>query len=1060
LPTDLQNLLDLIPLPVWVFDETSLDFIAVNQAAVELYGYTKAAFLELNLADLRLDQDRMEVVRMFAAPLADRFHGVFRHKRRNGTTIDVSIESVRIHLEGLRARLSVAIDVSEVASAKRAHARVASSLEHTLSSITDGFYALSPDLTVTAVNEKGAAAFNRAPRDVVGRPLFELEPEARDSPFAHAFERVLHHNSSQHLEAYYPPHDRWYVVHALPSEGGIAVYFSDVTANHRAIAALQLSNERFRLAAEATNDVIWERDVLAESRWISTALDRVFGLSSRDFMADYGAWAAHVHEDDLARVLESVDQALASDVASWSQEYRLKRGDGRYAEVLERAMIVRDGGQAVRLVGALSDISQPREHERALLSYKSIVNAAPSGIVLVDAKQPDMPILFVNPAFETITGYQAAEVIGRNCRFLQGTDRDQEGLATLRKAFEAGRGEVVTLRNYRKDGRLFWNHLITTPVFGADGEVSQVVGILSDVTAERRSAEALAYHSTHDSLTGLLNRGLIEDRLTQALLQAHHHNQLITVMSISLDGFRAINDSAGFAAGDEVLQHVATTLKQMTGPGDSIARMIADEFLCVCLNLGDRTSVEKLARNILQQIARPIEIDGRTVNIQASMGVAVSMGAELDAAELQRRASAALLDAKAVARGSFRMHDPSMDFRIADRLALAANLREALDLGRFELHYQLQTDCETGRIYGAEALLRLRRDDGSLAAPYEFMSVAETTGLIVPIGHWVLTEACRQAMQWRHQGLEEMTMSVNVSIAQFRRAGFVEEVADVLAQSQMPPGCLELEITETLAMDGVENFIETVSRLKQLGLRIALDDFGTGFSSLTYLRRFGIDTLKIDRSFVRDITTDAKDAAICRTIIAMAHNLGMTAIAEGVETQAQASYLSRSGCDRLQGYFLHRPSEPLSVESRIRSDEPFFFAAPDRQEDIRTVMVLDDDELVGLALARIVERAGFNPVVVHNTPDAFETLALRRIDVVIADERMPDMRGSDFLLAVKDLYPDSVRILQSGHLDANVIAGALNRAGIFRYISKDSTESQVAQALRAAFESVRRESRS
>ena len=1060
LPADSQDLFDPVPLPIWVFDETSLDFLAVNQAAIDVYGYTRAEFLKLNLADLRVEQDRGELAHIFAQPLPDRDRGVYRHKRRNGSAIDVSIESVRIVFSGIDARLAVAIDVSEVISAKRAHERAASSLAQTLDSITDGFYALSPDFVVTAVNRRGAEVFGLPANQVVGKPLFEILPEARDTTFARAFDRVLRDHTSQHVEAYFAPHDRWYVVHALPSEGGVGVYFSDVTASHRHVEELARSHERFRLAADATADVIWERDLSGKTRWISPALDRVFGLSSKHFMTDFDAWAAQVHDDDRAGLVESLQKVLGSNAVSWSHNYRLRRGDGRYAEVLDRAMIVRDGGRAVRLVGALTDTSLQRAYERELLSYQSIVNAAPNGIVLVDALKPDMPILFVNPAFETITGYRAAEVVGKNCRLMQGNDREQDGLTALRSAVKAGRAETVVVRNYRKDGSTFWNHLIITPVTGADGKISQFVGIISDVTAERRSEEALAYHTTHDSLTGLLNRGLIEDRLSQALIQARRHDVKVAVLSISLDGFRAVNDSAGFAAGDEVLQHVANTLKQNAGAGDSIARIIADEFLCVCMNLGGTAEVEVFARRILEQIATPIQIDGRSLTIQASMGVAISTEEQVDAVELQRRAKAALLDAKAVARGSYRLHEASMDFRIADRLALAKRLREALDLGRFELHYQLQTNCATGRIHGAEALLRLRRDDGTLAAPYEFMSVAESTGLIVPIGHWVLEEACRQAMKWRIEGLEEMTISVNVSIAQFRRAGFVEEVSDVLAESGLPAACLELEITETLAMDGVENFIETVSRLKLLGLRIALDDFGTGFSSLTYLRRFGIDTLKIDRSFVRDITTDAKDAAICRTIISMAHNLGMTAIAEGVETQAQASYLSRSGCDRLQGYFLHRPSEPLSVESRIRSDEPFFFAQPDRQEDIRTVMVLDDDELVGLALARLVERAGFNPVVVQNTPDAFETLALRHIDVIIADERMPDMRGSDFLLAVKDLYPDSVRILQSGHLDANVIAGALNRAGIFRYISKDSTESQIAQALRAAFESVKRDSRS
>jgi diguanylate cyclase (GGDEF)-like protein/PAS domain S-box-containing protein len=1049
-----DDLFQFAPQAMWVFEERELRIMAINQAALALFGYSEQEISGKTLFDLKPAFRHGALAALVDVPPPDAEKRVQRYRCKDGSTIELSVEIKRLTYQGQAARLASASTHTD-AQANRIDQRAARSLAQTLDSITEGFFALNTDLRITLVNDRGAELMGYAPADLVGKRIYDVFPELPETAFGIAYERVLAEQTSQHVEDYFAAQDRWYTLHAFPSDGGVAAYFSDVTAQHRAAETLQRSHEQFELAAEATNDVIWERDLRTGETWVGASIERVFGLSRHTFESEKEAWSKHVHADDLEATRASLKDALDQQARYWHCEYRLKRGDGSYAQVLSRAMVVRENGQAVRLVGALQDVTQARAYERRLLDYESIVNAAPSGIVLVDTESADMPLLYVNPAFEKITGYKAAEVIGRNCRFLQGAAHDQDAIRSFRDAIKARRADTMVLRNYRKDGSMFWNHLIVTPVSEPNQPTRRMVGIITDVTAQRRSEDALEFHYTHDTLTGLLNRDLIEDRLSEALAYGKRHGTIVAVLSLSLDGFKAINDSVGFAAGDELLRHVARQLTNTVRDTDAVARVIADEYLCVC-HVASLDRVDALAARVLHAIAKPIGVNGREIRAQASMGVSINSEAGDDSRELLRKANAALLEAKAVARGSFKLHRASMDYRISDRLALAARLRSALDQGRFELHYQLQTQTVSGRIHGAEALLRLRKTDGTLASPQEFMAVAESTGLIVPIGHWVLQEACRQAMRWRAEGMDAMTISVNVSIAQFKRAGFVDEVREVLETSGLPPACLELEITETLAMDGVESFIETLSSLKQLGLRIALDDFGTGFSSLTYLRRFAVDTLKIDRSFVKDITTDAKDAAICRTIINMAHNLGMTAIAEGVETTAQASYLGRNGCDRLQGFLLHRPAPASELQQRAVSGEAFFTPSIKIDDQAATVMVLDDDELVGQALSHVIERAGFHTVVVDNIPDAFETMALQLVDVVVADERMPDMRGSDFLLAIKELYPQTVRILQSGTLDANVIAGALNQAEIFRYLSKGASENQITSAIHAAVESVKR----
>lgn len=545
--------------------------------------------------------------------------------------------------------------------------------------------------------------------------------------------------------------------------------------------------------------------------------------------------------------------------------------------------------------------------EHTLRLQREAMAASSDGIVIADAKEPDMPIVYVNAAFERMTGYAAAEVIGRNCRFLQGNESAQDGVQTMRAALQEGRACEVILRNYRKDGSLFWNNLRLAPVVGANGQVTHFVGSQTDVTERIRAEQELAHRATHDGLTGLPNRGLLEDRLQHAIAQASRGDGRIGVAFVDLDNFKMFNDSIGHTAGDTVLKTIGDRLRTCLRSGDTVARLGGDEFVIVVEQLEDDAMLWDVGQRVLSAVAQPIELNGQAYEVGCSVGTAVYPRDGATPGSLIQHADFAMYKAKEDGRGVLRMYEPKLDARHADRLNLEVALRQALARKEFVLHYQPKCNTASGRVCGAEALLRWHHPERGLVPPLQFIELAEQTGVIVPLGEWVLEEACRESQRLREAGLSDFAIAVNVSAIQFKQANFMAMIRRILAETGLSPAGLSLEITESVMMSDPETFTATLRDLKGLGVKVALDDFGTGYSSLSYLKRFPIDQVKIDRAFVRDITSDAADAAICSAIIAMAHSLDMGVVAEGVENAEQVAYLRGRGCDELQGYYLSRP---------------------------------------------------------------------------------------------------------------------------------------------------------
>ncbi|MES2075667.1 MAG: EAL domain-containing protein [Pseudomonadota bacterium] len=516
-----------------------------------------------------------------------------------------------------------------------------------------------------------------------------------------------------------------------------------------------------------------------------------------------------------------------------------------------------------------------------------------------------------------IVGYSEAELQALNFRDITPDHEwraDEEAVARL----VAGEMEHYSRekRYRRKDGHVVWVK-VTVALMHAGTRDASVVAVVEDIARRKQYEEELRHLASHDPLTGLANRNLMLDRLSQAIAFAHRAARHVAVMFIDLDRFKNINDSLGHDAGDQVIVEVGRRLARNIREGDTVARVGGDEFVVLLSDVARDDEVAALAAKMLAALSLPITVHGQELAPVGSIGISLYPRDGADSRDLLRNADAAMYRAKELGRGNFQFYAEEMNARTLDRLKLEGGLRRALQRDEFELYYQSQVELSSGRIVGMEALLRWNPPGGAVVLPGDFIPIAEETGLIVPIGEWVLRQACAQQVAWREAGLRDVRVAVNLSARQFKQQDLARLVAQVLAETGCRPESLELEITESVIMERPEQATAMLQTLSDMGVHLSIDDFGTGYSSLTYLKRFPIQTLKIDRSFVADLTNDADDAAIVCAVIALAHTMKLSVIAEGVETEAQLDYLRAQHCDQLQGFYFSRPLPAAQVAALL-----------------------------------------------------------------------------------------------------------------------------------------------
>ncbi len=575
---------------------------------------------------------------------------------------------------------------------------------------------------------------------------------------------------------------------------------------------------------------------------------------------------------------------------------------------------------------------------------------------------------------------------------------------------------------------------------------------LSAALAERELiATELQYQATHDTLTGLANRTLLRDRLGQAIAYAARCRHPLWVAFLDLDRFKVINDTLGHKAGDLLLNTVADRLRELLRETDTVARIGGDEFVLILRSLDDNAMSSATLQRIMAAVAEPIEIDGRNYCLTCSIGVASYPDDGATPEILIERADIAMYRAKENGRGNVQFFTDEMNLRLLEQAHLEQALRAALTRDEFVLHYQPKVDLRSGRIVGVEALIRWNHPGLGMVSPARFISVAEESGLIGKIGHWVLRTACAQNKAWQDAGLAAVHVAVNLSPLQMADRTLVASLAGVLADTGLAPAHLELEITEGAVMADVDYSIGMLRAMKALGVTLAVDDFGTGYSSLSYLKRFPIDVLKIDQSFVRDVESDPDSAAIVQSIISLAHSLRLLAVAEGVETAAQLAYLQRSGCDLMQGYHFCRPLPASEIAALLHTDLGLAAGVGTQQTEPETLLIVDDEVDVLRLLQLQLAQGGYRILTAATPARAFELLAAHRVDVVLCDQRMPEMDGVAFLSRLKGLYPHAVRVMLSAASDAQTIIDAVNHGAIHSYFVKPCDPAVLQTGVRNAF---------
>lgn len=574
---------------------------------------------------------------------------------------------------------------------------------------------------------------------------------------------------------------------------------------------------------------------------------------------------------------------------------------------------------------------------------------------------------------------------------------------------------------------------------------------LEDVSPLQGLQEKVAKFANYDTLTGLPNRSLLEDRLKQAFSLGQRNQGCLAVVFFDLDGFKPINDTLGHELGDKLLQAAAERFKQHIRPGDTLARLGGDEFVVVLPDLSHPSDAALVTERMLASIAEPFVIDNNELPISASAGIATTELYDEQPLQLVRQADMAMFEAKKQGRNNYQWYDPKLDESTSRTLKIRHALKAGIEHKQFELHYQPQFDLANNEIIACEALVRWNHPVMGMISPVEFISIAEDTGQIVTLGRWILRRACKDFAELRNRMIPEATVSVNISAIQLLRQEFVGDVEAALKESKLPARCLVLEMTESVLVESPQLVSRKLSELEDLGVHVALDDFGTGYSSLSYLKDLAVDWVKIDRSFIQELTHDSQNAAITEGIISMAHHLKLQVLAEGVETSAQRGYLRRANCDAMQGFLMAKPMpKPALIEfiNDYQADAAF-----DDEREARTLLIVDDEENVHKSLRRLLMRDGYHILTASGVNEAFDLLAQNRVDVVLSDHRMPQMQGVDFLTHVRSMYPHTARIVLTAYQDEEVLSKALNEGEVFRFLTKPWDDEKIRQAVRAALAS-------
>lgn len=678
---------------------------------------------------------------------------------------------------------------------------------------------------------------------------------------------------------------------------------------------LRRNREQLREAQRLAQVGSWELDLSSQRLVWSEALYQLFEFDHATVEPDYDLFLDRVHPEDRA-TLDNTYRKSVEDRQPYEIEHRLLMPDGRVKFVRECGeTFYAPDGIPLRSIGTAQDITSQRQMESKMQLLASAFQHSGEAILITDSQNH---IITVNPAFTSLTGYPSEEALGRNPRFLSaGRTTPEEYQRMWAQIAERGfwQGEIW---DRRKDGGIYPKWMSVSVIRDDDGKVRYHVAHFTDISSEREVEAKLHHIAHHDVLTGLLNRFSLKGRLDQALAAARRGGSRVALLFIDLDRFKAVNDTLGHHVGDLLLVEVARRLRESVRDSDVVARLGGDEFVVMLAGIEHTSAVAMVAEKLVLSVGDPYIIGGHDIYTTPSLGIAIFPTDGDDGDSLMKNADAAMYHAKAAGRNNFQFFDAKMNDAALERLKIEHNLRQALSRDEFCLHFQPVIEMASGRVAAVEALVRWQHPEKGLIPPGKFIPIAEETGLIQPLGEWVFWTACRQLAAFRAEGIFGVAVCVNISAIQMRNGNLPVLAKGALEAFDLDPGGLIFEITESVAMEQPEETVRVLDLLHDMGIGLAIDDFGTGYSSLSYLRMFPIHHLKLDRSFVEEIGIDEDSSVICDATIGLAHNLGLSVVAEGVETQQQLDYLRARGCDLAQGYLISRPVPAGEVMAFIR----------------------------------------------------------------------------------------------------------------------------------------------
>jgi diguanylate cyclase (GGDEF)-like protein/PAS domain S-box-containing protein len=896
-----------------------------NKSAEQLYGWSAADAIGRSVRDLISPEETVEAAEAIFEGLrrGQTWSGDYWVKRRDGTRLPVYITDTPVFGQDGRlvAVIAVSVDFTEGKAGEEAGGQPSA----IVAGSGDAVFGVTTDGTVTSWNPAAEELFGYTAPEIIGQPIFMLTPAGWDPDPAEVRARLGAGGLPEHFEATRRRKDGSLVdvlVMASPAtdEAGTVVGRSvtarNITGRRRAQRVLEASQHRLAEAQRIAHFGTFELDLVTGEMTWSEEHYRILGLDP-DVDPTADLFATMVDPDDRPGLGQAWANATGGGVF-FDLVYRIIRADSEERWVHARARAVpevAEDGTVVKMAGTLMDDTERVEADRvrraAETRFEIGFEQAAIGAAIADLQ--GFPIR-VNPALCSLLGRPEELLVGR--RWDEYTHPDETPLrqaVLIRMA--AGHDTYEDERRFvQPDGTVVWASSHVTLVRDGSGLPQYFFTQFQNITGRKQIEHDLAHQALHDALTGLPNRAVLADRLVHGLAGSRRRGSQLGVMFLDVDHFKMVNDSLGHPAGDDLLQHAAGRIAGAIRSGDTVARCGGDEFAIVCDDIS-AIETEEIAERVLQALSQPFLIGNQEITITASLGIAVS-DEDATPESLLRDSEAAMYRAKERGRGRIEIFDQALRSKVERRLATASALHRALEREEFTVYYQPVVDLATGAMVSAEALLRWQHPDRGLVGPDEFIHLAEETGLIVPIGAWVLEQACRQLVQWQRTE-PSMSVAVNLSVRQMLAPDIAGLIEDVLTRTGVRPADLCLEMTESVLMDDVDYFGRTLASLKALGVDLAIDDFGTGYSSLSYLKRFPVDAVKVDRAFVDGLGANPHDSALVAAIIAMAGALGLEVTAEGVETQDQLANLKRLQCPRAQGFYPARPMPAVAMTQLV-----------------------------------------------------------------------------------------------------------------------------------------------